>query len=395
MVTIILFLVSLGVLVLIHELGHFIAAKSFNVYVKEFAIGFGPVIASFKKGETQYSIRLLPLGGYVMMFGEETSLEGLNIPRERSLLGISKPKRALVMAAGIILNLALAFVLFLTSNINGVTQRQDPFRHQLNVASSSIAETSLLTSDDVIDRYASDPLLGVGEVVLNEFEATFIFYVEQMTSSNQDLVDLFTIGSYQNNTFISWQPTQAGDRLMFNLPILRYDTDRYIRREVFMELRTVLDGTTYRLENTGAYVTPFFPERTFAQAFRLAGEDWTRGLTLIINTVGDLLSGQNLDQVGGIVAIYSTASLVLTDLGFGWYIFLWGLISVNLAVFNFLPFPGLDGWHLLVITIEGITRREIPPKIKNSLSMIGFLILFSLMIFLIVKDILALTVLLR
>jgi regulator of sigma E protease len=351
------------------------------------------VIFSFKKGETQYSIRLLPLGGYVMMFGEETSIEGLNIPLERSLLGISKPKRALVMAAGIILNLALAFVLFLTSNI-GVTQRQDPFRHQLNVVSNSIAETSLLTSDDVIDRYVGDPLLGVGEVTVNEFDATLIYFVEQLTSTDQDLVSLLTIGSYENNVFVKWEPTRAGDRLMFTLPILRYDGERYVRRDVIMEINTVLEGATYRLEDSGATVSPFFPQRTFAQALRLAGEDWTRGLTLIVNAVGDLLRGQNLDQVGGIVAIYSTASLVLTDLGFGWYIFLWGLISVNLAVFNLLPFPGLDGWHLLVITIEGITRREISPKIKNSLSMIGFLILLSLMLFLIVKDILALTMLL-
>jgi regulator of sigma E protease len=74
----------------------------------------------------------------------------------------------------------------------------------------------------------------------------------------------------------------------------------------------------------------------------------------------------------------------------GSYIFIWGLISVNLAVFNLLPFPGLDGWHLLVITIEGFFKKEIPSQWKNVISLIGFFILMGLMVFLLIKDILAL-----
>ncbi|MBM3909737.1 MAG: site-2 protease family protein, partial [Firmicutes bacterium] len=117
-----LFLISLGVLILIHELGHFLVAKAFGVYVKEFSIGFGPVLLSWTKGETKYSLKAFPLGGYVAMVGEEVATEDLKIPFTRSLLGISKPKRALVMSAGIILNLGLAFVLFFASNW-GFTQR--------------------------------------------------------------------------------------------------------------------------------------------------------------------------------------------------------------------------------------------------------------------------------
>jgi regulator of sigma E protease len=109
-----------------------------------------------------------------------------------------------------------------------------------------------------------------------------------------------------------------------------------------------------------------------------------------VNSVVSIFQGQNLDQVGGIVAIFSTTSSILTNLGIGSYIFIWALISVNLAVFNLLPFPGLDGWHLLVITIEGIFQREIPSRLKNVVSMIGFFILMSLMVILLIKDILAL-----
>jgi regulator of sigma E protease len=114
-------------------------------------------------------------------------------------------------------------------------------------------------------------------------------------------------------------------------------------------------------------------------------------VTLIVTTVAGLFRGQNLDQVGGIVAIFSTTSSILTNLGLGSYIFIWALISVNLAVFNLLPFPGLDGWHLMVITIEGLFRREIPSQWKNVVSFIGFVILMGLMVLLLVRDILALT----
>jgi RIP metalloprotease RseP len=115
--TFLLFIVSLGVLIFIHELGHFTMAKLFNVYVKEFSLGFGPVVFKRKKGETQYSIRALPLGGYVSMYGEETVEVDQTIPKERSLLGIKKYKRALIMSAGILLNFVLAFLLFFVSNV--------------------------------------------------------------------------------------------------------------------------------------------------------------------------------------------------------------------------------------------------------------------------------------
>jgi regulator of sigma E protease len=114
----------------------------------------------------------------------------------------------------------------------------------------------------------------------------------------------------------------------------------------------------------------------------------------MVNTVINLFQGQNLDQVGGIVAIFSTTSSILNNLGLGSYIFIWGLISVNLAVFNLLPFPGLDGWHLLVMTIEGMFKREIPSQFKNAISVIGFFILMGLMVFLLIKDILALVLVL-
>ena len=95
-------------------------------------------------------------------------------------------------------------------------------------------------------------------------------------------------------------------------------------------------------------------------------------------------------EVGGIISIGVVTTQVLQQNGFGQFLRVWGLISVNLGIVNLLPFPGLDGWHLLVIAIEGIFRKEIPAKVKNAVALVGLILLFSLMVLIIIKDIVGL-----
>ena len=99
-----------------------------------------------------------------------------------------------------------------------------------------------------------------------------------------------------------------------------------------------------------------------------------------------MFTPKGFNNVGGVIQMFQMASSE-TAKGISNYLFLWGLISVNLAVFNLLPFPGLDGWHFLVLTIEGITRKDLPKKFKNVMSMIGMILLFALMIVITFKDI--------
>ena len=110
---------------------------------------------------------------------------------------------------------------------------------------------------------------------------------------------------------------------------------------------------------------------------------------MIGKTLAGLFVGQGYENIGGIVSIFSTTSTIFSTLGLGTYIYVWGLISVNIALFNLLPFPGLDGWQLLVIGIEAVIRKEIPSKIKNIVSAIGVGILLILMVLLIFKDVIA------
>lgn len=381
-----LFLISLGVLILIHELGHFLVAKAFNVYVKEFAIGFGPTLVSWTKGETTYALKAFPLGGYVAMVGEEVSVVDNQVPFSRTLLGISKPKRALVMSAGIILNLVLAFLLFFVSNW-GFTQRT--LTNQLRISETSPAAVAGLVEGDVL--VFSQLTSGTITVTTEEGVASHVLYLNDFQSYEDTFSDLLRIGKITAGEFVAYVPDSLSSFAEFNLPIRRYTTStEFTEQLVTLRLNAVMQGSGYTLESAGISFTVLTADFTFIEAVQEAGRDWWRGVTLILSTVGQLFQGQNLHQVGGIVAIFSTTSSVLTNLGLGSYIFIWALISVNLAVFNLLPFPGLDGWHLLVITVEGLFKKDIPNRLKNSFAMIGFFILMSLMVFLLVRDILAL-----
>lgn len=386
----VLFLLSLGILILVHELGHFLVAKAFNVYVREFSIGFGPVLLSWTKGETKYFLKAFPLGGYVAMVGEEVSGADLNVPFERSLLGISKPKRAMVLSAGIILNLVLAFVLFFASNW-GFTQRT--LTNQMVITETSVAAQAGIENGEVL-VFA---LLNDGSIPVTTEQGvdTHNLFINDFQTYEDSLSTLLKIGKVVDGTFVAYTVNGLGDFVEFQLPVRIYeDATTFTQRQVTIRLDAIATEDGFGLEPLGVGFYVIMTDYTFVEAIAEAGRDWWRGVTLIVSTVINLFQGQNLDQVGGIVAIFSTTSSILNNLGLGSYIFIWGLISVNLAVFNLLPFPGLDGWHLLVITIEGIFKREIPSQFKNIVSVIGFFILISLMVFLLIKDILALVLVL-
>lgn len=378
-----IFILSLGLLITIHELGHFATAKLFKVYVKEFSLGFGPLLFKKKKGETQYSIRALPLGGYVMMVGEDaTSDDELkDIPKERTLGGIAKWKRAIIMSAGIILNFVLAFLLFFVSN---AAFEQKSITNRVNVTSGSPGASALVVDNEAIDiTYLQEATI---PVLVNGTETYFLKY-RGFSSYNADLVDIVEISRNESGEKVYYTPTTDTDILTFQIQIRHLNEDETVdSRLIDLTLHTVLSDNKAVIEKSGLTFQVHRYRYTFGESIVESGKNWWNGFTTISKSLGDIFQGKNLDQVGGIVAVFKTTSTVLNEIGFVVYIQLWGLISVNLALFNLLPFPGLDGWHLLVVIIEGVTRKEIPSKLKNILSAIGFLLLMGLMIILLAKD---------
>ena len=160
----------------------------------------------------------------------------------------------------------------------------------------------------------------------------------------------------------------------------------------FDNIALSLNGNTYRLdENIGISMQLDTKMNNFGEAFVNTFKDFGNGASLIFRTLGSLFTdGTAWQQIGGILAVGVTTTRILQENGFSLFLFYWALISVNLGIVNLLPFPGLDGWQILVTVIEGITRKEIPPKVKNWVSVIGIIILFALMVLILVKDIIGL-----
>ena len=148
---ILLFIVFLSVLIIVHELGHLAAAKAFNVYCLEYSVGMGPLLFKLKRknGETQFSLRAIPFGGYVSMYGEGVELpEGVEVPPERSLNNIKWWKRAIILVAGVTMNSILAITFFFISNC--IPQQTYDYINQVAIKESSVAYNAGLRNEDYI-----------------------------------------------------------------------------------------------------------------------------------------------------------------------------------------------------------------------------------------------------
>ena len=187
------------------------------------------------------------------------------------------------------------------------------------------------------------------------------------------------------------------DSVDLNIPVVKGNLDDNLDAGFYIDEKDydvkVLRGTLTMdaekglLSNT--YLSFTSHERWLgAEAFQYAGEKWVDGTSLIFQTVGKLFIGQGWNSVGGPLAILTQSSTIFRNNPFSVYIRMWGLISVNLAVMNLLPIPGLDGWHIVVTLIESVIRRKLPAKFKKWASRIGLIFVFGLMIVILGLDVL-------
>lgn len=436
---IVLFLVMLGILIAIHEFGHYIAAKAFGVYVFEFSVGFGPKIFRKKIGETFYSLRALPLGGYVAMLGEEDSIpeefvgkikledddevvltvaseasvavadeEVLIVSPKRSLMRINRGKKSVIMSAGIIMNLVLGFLLFALANgVIGYTK----YTPTLTVAENSVAATTygLETGDEIvrglINVYDNGAYQGLDIYTYGEatIDATAYYMLYNFTSFKDLKLSgehLIFVDKVVANSTAETPLTQSFDEYVYeftdtgvvyvDIPLV--DGENIVTKNVmFNVVANVVkdkDGekTVYQLEDIGLSLSSVRVRTGFKETFIASGRDFKNASTAVLMGLKSLFT-EGLTNLSGVVGIYSVATGALTDLGFSYYIYLWGLISVNLALFNLLPFPPLDGWHLLVTAVEAITRQEISPRFKQIAQLAGALLLILLTVAILFKDI--------
>ena len=410
---ILLFIVCLSVLVMIHELGHLAVAKAFKVYCFEYSIGFGPKLFSKKRknGETYFSIRAIPFGGFVSMYGEDVPVpDGLEIPPERSLDGIKKYKKALILVAGVTMNALLALLIFFICNTCFPVINY--YANVVTISDTNIVTSGELKTGDVIvfDELHEDPKDEKSQVLYyvvakdvmltyqdSSTESGAVGVLNRALSNNKDLDWKYFIQFAkfdENNKIVKAYDLETNNNITkfdFNLSVRHLlDSGEYEEEPTTITASLpVVTGTDGKraLKETGLSITKesiWLKEKAFGQTF----VDFGTSSTAIIRAFGSLFTSQEArDSVGGIIAIGFESTNILKNFGIDSFLRVWGIVSVNLAIVNLLPFPGLDGWQLLVTVVEGVSKKKIPDKVKNIVSLVGLALLFGLMILLVFKDV--------
>jgi len=435
--TIAIFIAALFVLVLVHELGHFLTAKFFKMRVDRFSIGFPPKLIGNKIGDTEYVIGATPLGGYVKIAGmidESMDTDYLDSePKDDEFR--SKPvwQRMIVISAGVIFNMILAVVIYAGLSFS-YGQQKVPLK---NVGAIYMPDSSLV--GDVGFR-TGDKLLGVNKEEVEFFDdlrspsvitsGNLSYIVSRGDSvvtitmpegfldrlNKEPFLDLSLalpsrIGEIAQETPADSSALKKGDNIVaINGKEVKYWIEM---AETIQESEGPLNLTVLRNRDTLQMsilpnpetkqigVAPVNPVEYFDAITLKPGmiesvkmgfdrtEDMLVGITqsLVQLVAGDVSVRENL---GGPVAIASATKSFTDRAGFQGFWLITAMLSITLAIMNILPIPVLDGGHLVFLIYEGVTRREPSPKVRMILQQIGFVLLIGLMIFATFNDILRL-----
>ncbi len=342
----ILFAVLLfSILIFVHELGHFLAAKAFGVRVNEFAMFMGPALVKWGKGETQYSIRCIPIGGYCAMEGEDEDTDD-----PRSFQKAAWWKRLIILIAGSAMNFVAGF-LILAIVFAPAKQFVVPVIQSAEAGCTVVREGGLQVGDEFLELD--------GEKIY--VQSDFSMFLQLNPGDTHDIV-----------------VRRNGEKLVFD--------DYLLEKHLFPGEETERYGFSFAVVDA-----------TFGNKLQYV---WNSGLNVVRSvrlSLQMLLSGQAglKDMTGpvGIVQIMSdTAAASPTAMdAFLDMLYIGGFIAINLAVMNLLPIPALDGGRvlglLLTCAIEGITRKKLDPKYEGYIHGIGMVLLLALMGLILFKDI--------
>ena len=342
--TLLYFIIILGVIIFIHELGHFIFAKKSGIYVYEFSLGMGPRIFKFnrKNDETDYCLRLFPIGGFVQMAGEEIN-DDEYVPKDKKFSSKTFWQKFMTVIAGIMMNFLLAIILlFIVGLINGAPQNK---------------------------------------AIVGTIDPNYPAY----TSGLQDGDKILKVNGRNANTT---------DKLTLQLQVFQGENiDMEVERNGAVKTIKLtpkedeVDGQkTYRygfqIEDEVEY--GFFPALKYA---------FTKKFSLIhqmIFIIWYLITGQlELGSLAGPVGIYSVVGSAASS-GLVSLLYLTAYISINVGFINLLPIPAFDGGRLLFLIIEKIKGSPVDPKLENTIHTIGFFLLMALMILITYNDVIRL-----
>lgn len=345
-VSILIFLLMLGILVISHEFGHYIVGKINEIRIKEFTVGFGPKLFSFYRGETLFALRLLPFGGACIFDGMEPEENEESTYDEHSLPNASALKRITTMAAGPLANLLLAFVCAII--VIGFSEVDLPVINEI-MPNSAAEECGIMPGDTIrkidgerIHLYREISMISAmnmdGEPIVIEYERAGQRYVATLKPKFDDAAQRYYIGFYGSGQYIKCNPIQ-----IFQYGV--YEIQYWAR---------------YTVKSLGMLFT---------------------GKVGVNSLSGPVGMAEIVDETYDEVKPYGISAIILTMLN------LMTLLSVNLAILNLLPIPALDGGRLLFALIELITGKKVPPEKEGVVHLIGMAFFFILMIVIMYHDI--------
>lgn len=350
--TVIVFIILLGALVLVHEWGHFIVARKLGVRVEEFAFGFPPRIASVTRRGTRYALNLIPLGGYVKIYGESGEEPGADSFSSRPVY-----QRAAIIVAGVAMNVILAWALFtlghgigLPTVLTGDESATGASVTIVGIAPGSPAETAGLRFGDAIVQLTAES--------------------EQVTAATIDQVQGFVA-------------RHRGEEVTLRL--------KRGNGDVTLQVRPRLDPPAgegalgIAMARVGIVRAPWWRApwdglKTTANSVAAIG-------TALARTARELFAEHRVSaDVSGPVGIFVFANET-RRLGLAYLLELAGVLSVNLALLNILPIPALDGGRMLFLFLEGLSGARIHPRVEQAVHTIGFALILALMAAITYRDI--------
>ena len=328
-------IIVFGLVIFIHEFGHFAVAKLSGIKVNEFSLGMGPRVFGFKKGETDYSLRALPIGGFVAMEGEDEESDAENAFNKAPV-----QSRIAVVVAGAVMNLVLGFVVlvFLTSQQSAITSRTISMFHD----GATTQQSGLQVDDEIIA--VNGRRCYVANDLIYEFARTQNGVADLTVRRNGEIVKL---------------------------------------NDVEFETYTDEDGIKQMVIDF--YVYP--QEKTFSSVINEAAK-WTVSLArMVFLSLVDLVTGNvAINQMSGPVGIVTVISEA-ASMGLNNVLMILAMITINLGIFNLVPFPALDGGRLLFLLIELLRGKPINQKYEIIVNTAGMFLLLTFMAFVTFSDI--------
>ncbi|MDP3975088.1 MAG: site-2 protease family protein [Candidatus Jorgensenbacteria bacterium] len=347
--TILLVIIALSLLVLIHELGHFAAAKLFGIRVEEFGFGFPPRLWSFTRGVTRYSLNLFPFGGFVRIFGEDAPPSASDPDASRAFVSKPLAVRALVIGGGVVMNFLAGWLLLSSVFMAGSASHLGISL----VAPDSPAEVAGLAAGDLVlaaragETALTDPISLEG----------FIKLVETATAEGAALSLTVRRAAGEETVMVSGRaapPEGEGA-----LGVVLFDTG-FSRTGVFESFVRGAEATFALFRAIAVGLAEFF--------------------------IGLFTEAETFQMVTGPVGV---VAVVVSSVSFGFapFLNLMALISLHLALLNFLPLPALDGGRLFFLVLEGLKGSPVSRKVERMTHAVGFALLLLLMVVVTVKDI--------